>query len=84
MKAGSMRGGGIRPLPPLGGRMGSSRGLGEARGAPPPLRGAQRDMSRDRCQISRVFHLGGFVSMATSVLFGIFTLVYFVTAGVQW
>ncbi|CAM9691739.1 unnamed protein product [Scytosiphon promiscuus] len=48
MKAGSMRGGGIRPLPPLGGRMGTSRGLGEARGAPPPLRGAQRDMSRDR------------------------------------
>lgn len=49
MKAGSMRGGGIRPLPPLGGRMGSSsRGLGEARGAPPPLRGAQRDIGRDR------------------------------------
>ncbi|CAM9408635.1 unnamed protein product, partial [Ectocarpus fasciculatus] len=46
MKAGSMRGGGIRPLPPLGGRMG--RGLGEARGAPPPLRGAQLDMGRDR------------------------------------
>ena len=43
-----MRAGGIRPLPPLGGRMGSSRGLGEARGAPPPLRGAQRDMGRDR------------------------------------
>ncbi|CAN0160944.1 unnamed protein product, partial [Ectocarpus sp. 12 AP-2014] len=49
IKAGSMRGGGVRPLPPLGGRMGSSsRGLGEARGAPPPLRGAQRDMGRDR------------------------------------
>eukprot|EP00903_Cladosiphon_okamuranus_P012976 g12110.t1 len=48
LKAGSMRAGGIRPLPPLGGRMGSSRGLGEARGAPPPLRGAQRDMGRDR------------------------------------
>lgn len=28
-----------------------SRGLGEARGAPPPLRGAQRDMGRDRCVV---------------------------------
>ncbi|CAM9283329.1 unnamed protein product [Ascophyllum nodosum] len=45
---GSLRGG-IRPLPPLSGRVGSSRpGLGEARAAPPPLRGAQREMGRER------------------------------------
>ena len=49
-----MRGGGSRPLPPLGGRMGALRGLGEARGAPPPLRGAQRDIGRDRCVVVMV------------------------------
>ena len=34
--------------------MGALRGLGEARGAPPPLRGAQRDIGRDRCVVVMV------------------------------
>lgn len=38
--------------------MGALRGLGEARGAPPPLRGAQRDIGRDRCVVVMVLGVG--------------------------